>query len=185
MVSLLRIYFTNARQLYPVHEWQIRRQFNNIVYTRSNRFQMFLFKDERLVWKSDNVKDLYTLDIKNKGEKDLCNLSGFSDTRHCFHDQTHRTCCLLGHEARRYSDRSGNPIGSASERAFYKKHGFYPDKNTLTPWCTCIGSGVCTYYQSRFRDGTHIKYIDVNGQQVLDRKEDRYRTIVHRTPGVN
>lgn len=185
MATLLRIYFTDVKQLYPIHEWQIRKRIDcDIVYTRSNRFQMLLFESGRLVWRSDRVKDLYNLDIKS-GNADFCGVSGSPETRHCFRDETHRTCCLLGHAARRYSDRSGNPIGTAAERVFYEKHGFYPDKNTLTPWCTCIGSGVCTYYQSRLGDGTHIKYIDVDGHKVVDRRENKYRTIIHRTPGVN
>ena len=42
----------------------------------------------------------------------------YGPTSHCFADSTHQTCCMLGPEARAYADRSGNPIGKASERAF-------------------------------------------------------------------
>ena len=67
---------------------------------------------------------------------------------HCFSDGTHQTCCMLG------------PIGNISEDI--KK--YYDGKKDLskdnTPWCTCIGSEVCSYYANRFKDGTHIKFIN-------------------------
>lgn len=34
-----------------------------------------------------------------------------------------------------YADNSGNPIGIASEDAFYLRYGKKPDE--LAPWCTC------------------------------------------------
>ena len=49
----------------------------------------------------------------------------YSATGHCFADSTHQTCCMLGPEARRYADDSGNPIGEASVLAFREKYGRY------------------------------------------------------------
>ena len=61
---------------------------------------------------------------------------------HCFRDSTHQTYCLLGKEARKYADTSGNPNGEADEKAYYSNFRIQADKNTLTPWCTCIGSKI-------------------------------------------
>jgi hypothetical protein len=75
-------------------------------------------------------------------------------TSHCFNDATHHTCCLLGPEARAYADASGNPIGSASSAAFTAAHsGTQPTNSDLTPWCTCFGSLVCSFYAEKFNDG--------------------------------
>ena len=92
---------------------------------------------------------------------------------------------MLGGEARKYADQSGNPIGKTSEKAFYDYYGFYPDQNTLTPWCTCIGSKVCSFYAKKFNDGTHVKYINsINKGKVLNQNEQNYSTITHLTPGI-
>jgi hypothetical protein len=64
-----------------------------------------------------------------------CGLPNYNKTSHCFSDSTHHTCCMLGPEARKYADNSGNPIGIASEDAFYLRYGKKPDE--LAPWCTC------------------------------------------------
>lgn len=43
---------------------------------------------------------------------DACGMPrNYRPTSHCFNDRTHHTCCLLGPEARKYADASGNPIG--------------------------------------------------------------------------
>ena len=65
-----------------------------------------------------------------------CGLPNYNKTSHCFSDSTHHTCCMLGPEARKYADNSGNPIGIASEDAFYLRYGKKTDE--LTPWCTCM-----------------------------------------------
>jgi hypothetical protein len=51
-----------------------------------------------------------------------CGLPNYNKTSHCFSDSTHHTCCMLGPEARKYADNSGNPIGIASEDAFYLRY---------------------------------------------------------------
>ena len=49
----------------------------------------------------------------------ICGLPmDYNPTSHCFADGTHQTCCMLGPEARKYADESGNPIGSAAKKAF-------------------------------------------------------------------
>jgi hypothetical protein len=116
----------------------------------------------------------------------FCGLPRTSSTSHCFQDETHRTCCMLGKEARDYSDKSGNPIGRASIEAFKQFYGFYPTPNTLTPWCTCIGSKVCSFYARKFNDGTHVKFIDrLHGGIILSSNEGKYKTVTHNTPGVS
>ena len=111
-----------------------------------------------------------------------CGLPNYNKTSHCFSDSTHHTCCMLGPEARKYADNSGNPIGIASEDAFYLRYGNKPDK--LAPWCTCTGSKVCSYYSNKFKDGTHIKFI---GDLSTKNEEDGIAKLgirKHKTPGI-
>ena len=74
---------------------------------------------------------------------------------------------MLGPDAREYADKSGNPIGTASVNAFFKQFNRMPHRNDLTPWCTCIGSKVCSFYAERFNDGTHIKFINTRNNNKL------------------
>lgn len=91
-----------------------------------------------------------------------CGLPNTYETSHCFADSTHQTCCMLGPQARKYANKSGNPIDKPSIRAFTKFNGNPPRPNDLTPWCTCFGSKVCSYYANKFNDGTHIKFLNNN-----------------------
>jgi len=82
---------------------------------------------------------------------------------HCFmsHD-THNTCCMLDKTARDENDAKGNPIGQASLEAARKIAGKtaaeMPDAaDLLTPWCTCFGSQVCSYYARSTK--TKVKFI--------------------------
>lgn len=96
-----------------------------------------------------------------------CGLPDIPETSHCFADTTHHTCCMLGSNSREYADASGNPIGSLSVKVKAIKNSARTSKiskkskKVLTPWCTCTGSKVCTYYTNKFGadDGTHIKFI--------------------------
>ena len=90
---------------------------------------------------------------KNKIDKlkMLCGIpENDESTSHCFADGTHQTCCLLGPKARKYSMISGNEIGELSEEAFEKfkqqNPDFESDGKDTTPWCTCLGSRVCSAY---------------------------------------
>lgn len=110
---------------------------------------------------------------KRKKLLNLCELPDISqpvNTTHCFNDLTHQTCCMLGPEARKYADETGNAIGKASNNAhniFKKSKSNKNNKSKkskknkdLTGWCTCIGSNVCAYYAKNFKDGTHIRFIN-------------------------
>jgi hypothetical protein len=112
-----------------------------------------------------------------------CGLPDIPETSHCFSDSTHHTCCVLGEEARRYADQSGNPIGTASENAYRKKYGKEPGK--YTTWCTCTGSNVCSYYQNRFNDGTLVKFINELNEKDEQKAIDQLGLLRHKTPGVN
>ena len=126
-----------------------------------------------------------------------CGLPDIPETSHCFADNTHHTCCMLGSRAMEYADASGNPIGSLSSkvqaiknpvriRKYSKK-----SKKVLTPWCTCTGSKVCTYYTDKFgkEDGTHIKFIgrlsrnDKNSQDE-EKAINKLELNRHSTPGI-
>lgn len=106
---------------------------------------------------------------------------------HCFKDFTHHTCCLLGPEARDYSNNSGNPIGDISKKISKNK------TKLLYPWCTCSGSQVCSFYGKTFNDGTRIlfMYNPRNKAIYYNVPLSKERTIIekfgigfHRTPGV-
>ena len=119
----------------------------------------------------------------------------YSATGHCFADGTHQTCCMLGPEARKYADNSGNPIGKASVLAFKEKYGRNPKKNELTGWCTCFGSKVCSAYAKKFNDGTHIKFVNNPKNKTKIRSKvhpdcegyfrDKFSIRKHGTPGIN
>lgn len=193
---MISFYFDNVDQLYPIHYWEWENQsiINSysikIIYIKSKKF---FIKIDELVF-----QDMYRFDdyFKNKFTKkdkvnslplSFCGLPKINSTSHCFNDQTHRTCCLLGKKAREYSNQSGNPIGKASEEAFYIQNGFKPNEYMLTPWCSCIGSKVCSFYSEKFgkEDGTHIKFLEnKNGDIIFDRDENKNLIYKHQTPGI-
>ena len=116
-----------------------------------------------------------------------CGLPLTFQTSHCFNDNTHQTCCMLGPKAREYSNMSGNPIGKISEK-------LNPGKK-LTPWCTCAGSRVCSYYADKFGDGTYVKFINDDKNKVIYDFEknknlneldvvNNIRINKHKTPGI-
>ena len=121
----------------------------------------------------------------------------YNPTSHCFADSTHQTCCLLGPKARKYSMESGNEIGNLSVEAskkFREQTGKPKNEDDTTPWCTCLGSRVCSYYADKFNDGTRVLFVnDVNHPKnivkVSDSKcegkvGDFLNTRRHGTPGV-
>ena len=175
-----------------------------INYKKSNKNIFILKKNNKEIYKNNDFKNLEIIIKKYKNQlkinkinnekniKNICGISKNNNTLHCFNDFTHHTCCLLGHKAREYSNKSGNPIGELSEEKFYKYFKRYPDKNDLTPWCTCIGSKVCSYYATKFNDGTHIKFINNNGILVYNllsncevKISNKIGFLNHKTPGVN
>jgi hypothetical protein len=203
---LLQIKFNNLNQLQSVYNWEFLNQNDitnkslRIIYLTDSHFSITLYGYDGLEkWHSVSPNDLNKVlpiiqqmpmgnvsSSKKPDSFNFCGLPNSSSTGHCFHDETHRTCCMLGKHAREYADKSGNPIGRASIQAFKEYYGFYPSPNTLTPWCTCIGSKVCSFYASKFNDGTHVKFIDrYNGGIVLSPDENKYKTLTHSTPGVS
>ncbi len=124
------------------------------------------------------TREDYDNDRKQLLEK--CGLPDIPETSHCFNDSTHHTCCMLGSQAREYADNSGNPIGTASINALGRK----PKDGELTPWCTCTGSKVCSYYKNRFNDGTNIKFIGNTKTINEDDGIDMLNITRHRTPGI-
>lgn len=207
MFRLLQINFVNYQQLYPIHYWEyenfheIHIRKIQIIYQISNKFEIILFGfDGEKKWNTSNISELNNIFkvidqmpmgniFQKSASSQLQNKCGFYKYSpiHCFKDSTHQTCCLLGKLARDYADKTGNPIGKESENTFYKNFKFKPSDNTLTPWCTCIGSEVCSYYSKKFgnKDGTHIKFInDKNNNIIFDRNEKKYLRFMHDTPGI-
>jgi len=114
----------------------------------------------------------------------MCNLPNVYETSHCFNDNTHHTCCILGPKARKYADSSGNPIGRASEKAFKQNYNRKVKNNEKTNWCTCTGSKVCTYYANRFNDGTRIQFIGDTDTLDEDIGIRKLNVVRHKTPGI-
>lgn len=114
----------------------------------------------------------------------MCNLPNIYETSHCFNDNTHHTCCILGPMARKYADSSGNPIGIASENAFKKRFNNVVKKSGKTNWCTCTGSKVCSYYANRFNDGTRIQFIGNTDTLDEDLGIKKLNVVRHKTPGI-
>ena len=119
----------------------------------------------------------------------------YNRVNHCFNDSTHHTCCLLGPEARKYADNSGNPIGLASKDAFLHNYGRHATDNDLTPWCTCSGSLVCSHYANMFNDGTKIKFMNnpntdneviynINSKKCEEHIRNELNINRHGTPGI-
>ena len=211
----IEVKFSNLKELNEFYK--LEEKYNSeildrrlkIFYTKSNKFLIILYGyDGQVKFTGNNLHSFLKIfslidkmpmsstDSKKKSMKKnqntFCGLPTYKYTSHCFNDKTHHTCCLLGKEARNYADNSGNPIGTASIKAFEKYYGFTPKENTLTPWCTCIGSMVCTFYQNKFNDGTHIKFVyDKNrNKRIIELNEDEKKLreelgyISHSTPGV-
>jgi hypothetical protein len=104
---------------------------------------------------------------------------------------------MLGSRAREYADASGNPIGSLSSKVQAIKNPARAikyskkSKKALTPWCTCTGSKVCTYYSDKFgkEDGTHIKFIGTlsstsSNSQDEEKAINKLELNRHSTPGI-
>lgn len=132
-----------------------------------------------------------------------CGLPDIPQTAHCFADATHHTCCRLGTQAREYADSTGNPIGQLSidvskfnsrkhtkntkkTKSQVKLQSTSKSKKDLKSWCTCTGSGVCSYYASRFgsTDGTHIKFIGNLTTKNEPLAIQQMNLMRHQTPGI-
>jgi len=101
-----------------------------------------------------------------------CGLPDTMETSHCFNDATHHTCCLLGNDARKYADGTGNPIGALSKSVRGNKN------MKLVPWCTCTGSKVCSFYSKKFgkKDGTRIKFIGTLKQKKTRKNKNKNKS---------
>jgi hypothetical protein len=182
-----------------------RKKYKNIKIVLIVSFLVFI-----LLFAYYLYKDCYTqkggfVNYKGHGQKhpekipkllNACGLpQNYNATSHCFADGTHQTCCMLGPQARKYADESGNPIGEASVKAFRENYGRYPKKNELTGWCTCFGSKVCSAYAKKFNDGTHIKFVNNPKNKTKIRSKvhqdcegyfrDKFSIRKHGTPGIN
>jgi len=213
---LVRFKNLNDLQKFYKLEFTNLKKFNSynirINYRKSNVNNISLYGyDNKLKFKSEIfsqkvINKLFSLIDKmpmRKYDKQLalhfnrhsiCGLVSNYDTSHCFGDYTHQTCCLLGNKARKYSNETGNPIGKISEKTFYEYFGKKPKSNDLTPWCSCIGSKVCSFYAQKFNDGTHIKFVnDLDNKFIIygfnTKCEKKIASLLnfnsHLTPGID
>ena len=141
---------------------------------------------------------------KKKVDKllDMCQLpKNYEATSHCFNDDTHQTCCMLSPETRRKADATRNKIGQVSVDAYleYLKQNKkpIPTKEELanldTPWCTCLGSQVCSNYKSNVNNNTNIKFVNNKQNKNIVKNPlakcekylaDKFITRSHKTPDV-
>jgi hypothetical protein len=178
-----------------------KREFNkrnvDIEYIDGSTFKAELYgydgELKKTITRIENIKDFITeidnMPVGSFEKEDFydrkqlleeCGLPDIPETSHCFSDSTHHTCCMLGSQAREYADNSGNPIGTASINALGRK----PKDGELTPWCTCTGSKVCSYYINSFNDGTNIKFIGNTNTINEDEGISKLNIIRHKTPGI-
>tara|TARA_B110001469_G_C9647729_1_gene328448 strand:+ start:4804 stop:5553 length:750 start_codon:yes stop_codon:yes gene_type:complete len=134
--------------------------------------------------------------------KEKCGLpTNYDRTNHCFNDNTHHTCCMIGSKTRTQADLTGNPIGKEAKKAYMVKHNLTENSfNELEkkgdlkiPWCTCFGSSVCSQYSKEYKD-TNIKFINNPNStsdivtNVYNKCEgyfrDKFYVSKHLTPGV-
>jgi hypothetical protein len=212
MKRLIEVKFKNLNDLEKIYNLEfkyikeITKKRIIFYYTKSNSNKLILYGyDGKIKYKINKFDDisfnniikfinLMPMSKFDNGKFDInykCGLGKLNNTSHCFKDNTHQTCCMLGYKTRRYADKSGNPIGKESEKAFENYFGFTPNKKTLIPWCTCIGSQVCTYYSNKFNDGTHIKFINNKGENIIynintcEKKiAEDLNYLKHKTPGI-
>lgn len=121
-------------------------------------------------------------ETKRKMLLQKCGLPDIAETKHCFADSTHHTCCNLSKEAREYADNTGNPIGKLSEKVYQIHNNKAPDE--YTKWCTCTGSKVCSYYKNKTNDKTFVDFI--NFLETID-EDEAIRLLnlhKHKTPGI-
>jgi hypothetical protein len=137
--------------------------------------------------KMNKMNQMNQMNNINRTRKRLlkkCGLPNVAETQHCFADTTHHTCCMLGPKSREYADSSGNPIGSISVKVQKSK----TKTSRLSPWCTCTGSKVCSYYTNKFGkdNGTHIKFISTgkNNDKNENKAISEMGFMKHRTPGI-
>ena len=167
----------------------------NIIYKTQSKNKIFYIffiidnlpnRKKQIIYKIRNKE--FTSDYsQTKNPRNLCfNNIDSNKINHCFNDRTHHTCCSLGPKARKYSNKSGNPIGKAAESLILDNREYYN-------WCTCSGSQVCSYYANKFNDGTRIKFmynprnrsIYYNVPFHLEKKYTRLFGInFHKTPGI-
>lgn len=207
---ILIVEFSDIKKLQKFYNLEFKnlQKINNnnilINYQKTSNNNISLIINKELKYSTNNItqnnlQKIFNLISKTKNlEKKInpltvCYLPNNYSSQHCFSDSTHQTCCLLGYKARKYSNESGNPIGSASEKLFKQYFGRKPNKYDLTPWCTCIGSGVCSYYSSKFDDGTHIKFINSRKNKFLayhinnkceSKLAKEFEYVFHYTPGI-
>ena len=169
-------------------------------YKLAKRYKDFLNKRTKIKGLSKRKKLKFRIKhrktYKNKRTYLLskCGLLDTDETKHCFADGTHHTCCHLDKKARDYADSSGNPIGSVSERVFTKKYKRKPYAHEKTPWCTCSGSSVCGYYNDRFKK-TKIAFMNnpykkqiaynIESQKCEKYVRDKMGVIPHLTSGID
>ena len=158
---------------------------------------LLVILNKNLLNKNEKFSNRQTGGKLTKRQKLLakCGLSeNDPSVNHCFADGTHHTCCMLGHKARKGSDATGNPIGSASKKSFKISYRREPNNNDKTGWCTCLGSKVCSEYAKSYGDGTHIKFINnpLSSTEIVENVSpqceahyrEKFGISSHLTPGI-
>ena len=128
---------------------------------------------------SSNKKEQFQGQTKQQKLKNMCGLPDAPETNHCFNDDTHHTCCMLGPNTQREVSGTTNDIAKAARKAYMKKHKLtvaqldakIRDEKISLPWCTCTGSSVCSQYDRSYGD-SKIKFINNPKSQIGEVMED-------------
>jgi len=128
---------------------------------------------------STKKKEQFQGQTKQQKLQNMCGLPDSAETSHCFVDDTHHTCCMLGPNTQRGVSGTTNDIAKASRKAYMKKHNLTEaqldakinNEKISLPWCTCTGSSVCSQYDRSHGD-SKIKFINNPKSQIGEVMED-------------
>lgn len=118
-------------------------------------------------YRGSKIKEKFQGQSKQQKLQNMCGLPDTPETSHCFVDDTHHTCCMLGPNTQRGVSGTTNDIAKAARKAYMKKHNLTEaqlvskirDEKLSLPWCTCTGSTVCSQYDRAHGD-SKIKFIN-------------------------
>lgn len=198
MIMMVRLKVIVNRFNKGRNRYKLSKKYKNFINKRTklskkNRYKS-IFRFIKNKYKSKKKKYKYNIMDKRQYLLKKCGLPDIPETKHCFNDGTHHTCCNLGSNARNYAGETDNPIGKLSENVFRIKNKRSVKKKELTSWCTCSGSEVCGFYKDKFSDGTKIKFVNnpnknqiaenIKGKACEAYVRDFMGVMPHGTPGI-
>ena len=129
--------------------------------------------------KGSGKREQFRGQTKQQKLQDMCGLPDSPETSHCFVDDTHHSCCMLGPNTQRGVSGTTNDVAKTAREAYMKKHNLnqaqleakIKNEKISLPWCTCTGSTVCSQYDRAYGD-SKIKFINNPKSQSGEVMED-------------